>query len=130
MKSPAKISENRFLGGITSSSFRNLLPRSISTKQKPIQNPETKIPRSDDENAIHVDPNIQSSDKISPLQLMKQSPPKLFPSATQIPRSDAKDGETLANFGERIEVAPELQKKNFLKISSIFGFDAFLILVP
>ncbi|CAL9226957.1 unnamed protein product [Arabidopsis halleri] len=86
MKSPAILSENRFLGSITSSSIRNLLPKSISAKQKPIfQNPETKFPRSNDENAIPVDPNKQANDHFT-----KQS--------------DTKDGATLANFGELIEV--------------------------
>lgn len=86
MKSPAILSENRFLGSITSSSIRNLLPKSISAKQKPIQNPETKIPRSNDENAIPVDPNKQANDHHIALQFTKQS--------------DTKDDETLANFGE------------------------------
>ncbi|CAN8326038.1 unnamed protein product [Cochlearia groenlandica] len=64
MKSPAttKMSENRFFGGITSSSIRNLLPRSISAKQKQIQNPESKILRSNDENSVPVDLNIQLRD--------------------------------------------------------------------
>ncbi|XP_006283133.2 kinesin-like protein KIN-12F [Capsella rubella] len=77
MKSPAILSENRFLGSITSSSIRNLLPKSISAKQKPIQNPEIKIPRSNDENVIPVHPNKQADD-----QFTKQ---------------------TLANLGELIE---------------------------
>ncbi|XP_010433461.1 PREDICTED: kinesin-like protein KIN-12F [Camelina sativa] len=80
MKSPAILSENRFLGSITSSSIRNLLPKSISAKQKPpIQNPETKIPRSNDENSIPVDPNQQAVDQFT------------------------KDGESLANVGELVE---------------------------
>ncbi|KFK29180.1 hypothetical protein AALP_AA7G099900 [Arabis alpina] len=59
MKSPAIISENRFLGSITSSSIRNLLPRSISAKHKP---------RSNQENSIPLDPNILPHD---PLTLAK-----------------------------------------------------------
>ncbi|KAL1202986.1 Kinesin-like protein KIN-12F [Cardamine amara subsp. amara] len=84
MKSPAIISENRFLGSITTSSIRNLLPRSISAKQKPIQNPESKIPRSNDENAIPADPNKQADHRHSVLQFTKQS-------------------NTIANFGELTE---------------------------
>ncbi|XP_010448231.1 PREDICTED: kinesin-like protein KIN-12F [Camelina sativa] len=81
MKSPAILSENRFLGSITSSSIRNLLPKSISAKHKPppIHNPETKIPRSNDENSIPVDPNQQAVDQFT------------------------KDAETLANLEELIE---------------------------
>lgn len=90
MKSPAILSESRFIGSITSSSIRNLLPKSISTKQKPIQNPENKIPRSNDENAIPVDPNKQANDHPAALHFTKQS--------------DTKDGETLANFRELDEV--------------------------
>ncbi|CAH8275252.1 unnamed protein product [Arabidopsis lyrata] len=86
MKSPGILSESRFLGSITSSSIRNLLPKSISTKQKPIQNPENKIPRSNDENAIPVDPNKHPA----ALHFTKQS--------------DTKDGETLTNFRELDEV--------------------------
>ncbi|CAH2069803.1 unnamed protein product [Thlaspi arvense] len=83
MKSTAKIGENRFLGNISTSSIRNLLPRSISAKQKSIQNPQTKSFRSNDENAPPCDPNIQAAH--NDLHLKKKSPQKVFPSAaTQI----------------------------------------------
>ncbi|KAJ0246145.1 Kinesin-like protein [Hirschfeldia incana] len=72
MKSPAKIGENRFLGNISTSSIRNLLPRSIYAKQKSIQSQSF---RSDDENAPPCDPNIQTD-----LQLKNKSPQKVFPS--------------------------------------------------
>ncbi|XP_010482999.1 PREDICTED: kinesin-like protein KIN-12F [Camelina sativa] len=95
MKSPAKIGENRFLGNISTSSIRNLLPRSISAKQKSIQNSDSKSFRSNDENAPPCDPNIQTTNhhhhhlnynnnnNNNDLQLKKKSPQKvLFPSAT------------------------------------------------
>lgn len=92
MKSPAILSENRFLGSITSSSIRNLLPKSIiSAKQKSTQDPETKISRSNDENSIPVDPNRQADDHHhSTLQCSEKSP-------TRIQRSETNDGETLSN---------------------------------
>ncbi|KAF8095276.1 hypothetical protein N665_0338s0030 [Sinapis alba] len=75
MKSPAKIGENRFLGNISTSSIRNLLPRSIYAKQKSIQSQSF---RSNDENAPPCDENIQSSH--NDLQLKNKSPQKVFPS--------------------------------------------------
>ncbi|KAL0886827.1 hypothetical protein Bca101_010810 [Brassica carinata] len=60
MKSPAKIGESRFLGNMSTSSIRNLLPRSIYPKQKSIQ---TKSLRSDDENSPPCGPNIQTVHK-------------------------------------------------------------------
>ncbi|CAE6242254.1 unnamed protein product [Arabidopsis arenosa] len=87
MKSPAKIGENRFLGNLSSSSFRNLLPRSVYAKQKSIQNSDTKSFRSNDENAPPCDPNIQTNHHLNnnnnDLHLKKKSPQKVFPSATQ-----------------------------------------------
>ncbi|XP_010449731.1 PREDICTED: kinesin-like protein KIN-12F [Camelina sativa] len=85
--SPAKIGENRFLGNISTSSIRNLLPRSISAKQKSIQNSDSKSFRSNDENAPPCDPNIQTTNhhlnNNYDLQLKKKSPQKvLFSSAT------------------------------------------------
>ncbi|KAG7534342.1 hypothetical protein ISN45_Aa08g019080 [Arabidopsis thaliana x Arabidopsis arenosa] len=86
MKSPAKIGENRFLGNLSTSSIRNLLPRSIYAKQKSIQNSDTKSFRSNDENAPPCDPNIQTNHHLNnnnDLHLKKKSPQKVFPSATQ-----------------------------------------------
>ncbi|KAG7538046.1 hypothetical protein ISN44_As13g018720 [Arabidopsis suecica] len=87
MKSPAKMGENRFLGNLSSSSFRNLLPRSVYAKQKSIQNSDTKSFRSNDENAPPCDPNIQTNHHLNnnnnDLHLKKKSPQKVFPSATQ-----------------------------------------------
>ncbi|KAJ4911262.1 hypothetical protein Rs2_05883 [Raphanus sativus] len=74
MKSPAKIGENRFLGNISTSSIRNLLPRSIYAKHKSIQSQSF---RSNDENAPPPrDSNIQQTD----LQLQNKAPHKVFPS--------------------------------------------------
>ncbi|CAA7062696.1 unnamed protein product [Microthlaspi erraticum] len=88
MKSPAKIGENRFLGNISTSTIRNLLPRSIYPKQKSIQNSQTKSLKSNDENAPPCDPNIQTphhhTNNNNDLQLKKKSPQKVFPSATPI----------------------------------------------
>ncbi|CAA0410012.1 unnamed protein product [Arabidopsis thaliana] len=87
MKSPAKIGESRFLGNISTSSIRNLLPRSIYAKQKSIQNADTKKSfRSNDENSPPCDPNIQTNHHLNnddDLHLKKKSPQKVFPSATQ-----------------------------------------------
>ncbi|ESQ42901.1 hypothetical protein EUTSA_v10012723mg [Eutrema salsugineum] len=83
MKSPAKIGENRFLGNISTSSIRNLLPRSIYAKQKSIQNPQAQSFRSNDENAPPCDSNIHTAH--NDLHLKKKSPQKVFLSAaTQI----------------------------------------------
>ncbi|KAG2299434.1 hypothetical protein Bca52824_035906 [Brassica carinata] len=60
MKSPAKIGESRFLGNMSTSLIRNLLPRSIYPKQNSIQ---TKSLRSDDENSLPCGPNIQAVHK-------------------------------------------------------------------
>ncbi|CAN6841842.1 unnamed protein product [Brassica oleracea] len=75
MKSPAKIGESRFLGNISTSSIRNLLPRSIYAKQKSIQSQSF---RSNDENAPPCDPNALTPH--SDLQLKNKSPQKVFPS--------------------------------------------------
>ncbi|CAN6994525.1 unnamed protein product [Brassica oleracea var. botrytis] len=75
MKSPAKIGESRFLGNISTSSIRNLLPRSIYAKQKSIQSQSF---RSNDENAPPCDPNALPHH--SDLQLKNKSPQKVFPS--------------------------------------------------
>lgn len=76
MKSPAKIGENRFLGNLSTSSIRNLLPRSIYAKQKSIQNSDTKSFRSNDENAPPCDPNIQTNHHLNnnDFHLKKKSP--------------------------------------------------------
>ncbi|KAL1209665.1 Kinesin-like protein KIN-12F [Cardamine amara subsp. amara] len=95
MKSSSKIGENRFLGNITTSSIRNLLPTSIYAKQKSIQNSETKSFRSNDENAPPCDPNIQKTNhhhhnnNNNDLHLKKKSPQKTFPSATQTLREES-----------------------------------------
>ncbi|ESW14365.1 hypothetical protein PHAVU_008G274700 [Phaseolus vulgaris] len=49
-------SETRFSGTISSTSLRNFLPRSFSSKHKPTSN--SKIPTSDAENTPPTDPNI------------------------------------------------------------------------
>ncbi|CDY20760.1 BnaA02g09000D [Brassica napus] len=76
MKSPAKMGESRILGNISTSSIRNLLPRSIYAKQKSIQSQSF---RSNDENAPPCDPNAVTPH--SDLQLKNKSPQKVFPSA-------------------------------------------------
>ncbi|TKY57366.1 Kinesin protein KIN12B [Spatholobus suberectus] len=53
----AETAEARFSGTISSSSLRNFLPRSLSSKHKPTPNPKT--PNSDAENTPPTDPNIQ-----------------------------------------------------------------------
>ncbi|VVB11433.1 unnamed protein product [Arabis nemorensis] len=98
MKSPAIISENRFFGSITSSSIRNLLPRSISAKHKP---------RSNQENAIPLDPNIHAH--------------------------ETKDGQTLAKLQEHIEdkkigPIPLSQDKQNLENSTLIKVEATSVL--
>ncbi|EOA12472.1 hypothetical protein CARUB_v10025903mg [Capsella rubella] len=85
MKSPAKIGENRFLGNISTSTIRSLLPRSMYAKQKAIQNSDTKTTfRSNDENAPPCDSNIQTNhlNANHSLPLKNKSPQKVFLSAT------------------------------------------------
>ncbi|XP_020224344.1 kinesin-like protein KIN-12F isoform X1 [Cajanus cajan] len=57
--SNAETAEARFSTTISSSSLRNLLPRSLSSKHKPTPNP--KIPNSDAENTPPTHPNIQNN---------------------------------------------------------------------
>ncbi|XP_054796389.1 kinesin-like protein KIN-12F [Prosopis cineraria] len=52
--------DTSFLGSISSSSIRNLLPRSISSKQKSSSNPRFR--KSSAENTPPIDPNIQIKD--------------------------------------------------------------------
>ncbi|XP_055824104.1 kinesin-like protein KIN-12F [Solanum dulcamara] len=54
------MSENRFLGNISASSFRNLLPKSVSTKKK--LNSSRFKQKMNSENVAPMDPNIQISD--------------------------------------------------------------------
>jgi len=56
----SKMSENRFLGNISASSFRNLLPKSVSTKKK-LSSSRFKH-KMNSENVAPIDPNIQISD--------------------------------------------------------------------
>ncbi|KAL7217829.1 hypothetical protein ACSBR2_011123 [Camellia fascicularis] len=86
MKSNAEMSDNRFLGSISASSIRKLLPRSASTKRK--TNPTRTKSRLDSENTPPIDPNIEV-DKypISP-SIPKQSLSNPSISQKQITRSD------------------------------------------
>ncbi|GMP52241.1 hypothetical protein CsSME_00018141 [Camellia sinensis var. sinensis] len=86
MKSNAEMSDNRFLGSISASSIRKLLPRSTSTKRK--TNPTRTKSRLDSENTPPIDPNIEV-DKypISP-SIPKQSLSNPSISQKQITRSD------------------------------------------
>lgn len=79
--------ETRFLGSISSSSIRNLLPGSISSKQKSSSNP--KIPKSDAENTPPTDPNIQVHDDPSLPTTTKQLPSKTSSSQNEVIESDA-----------------------------------------
>lgn len=54
------MSENRFLGNISASSIRNLLPKSVSTKKK-LSSSRFKH-KMNRENVAPIDPNIQISD--------------------------------------------------------------------
>ncbi|CAH8337087.1 unnamed protein product [Eruca vesicaria subsp. sativa] len=109
MKSPAKIGESRFLGNISTSSIRNLLPRSIYAKQKSIQSQSF---RSNDENAPPCDPNTLTTH--NDIQLKNKSPHKVFPSAlpeehTQILKlgtntySEDKEEDTVSNSPSKFE---------------------------
>ncbi|KAA8523588.1 hypothetical protein F0562_010011 [Nyssa sinensis] len=87
MKSNAEISDNRFLGNISASSIRNLLPRSVSGKHK--KNLISKKSRFNGENIAPTDPNIQG-DKgpVSP-SIAKQSVSKMAISPKEVIRSDS-----------------------------------------
>ncbi|KAG7015555.1 Kinesin-like protein KIN-12F, partial [Cucurbita argyrosperma subsp. argyrosperma] len=58
----AESMETGFLGSISASSFRNLLPRSISSKKKLISSFSKKLPHSNSENMPPIDPNIPVKD--------------------------------------------------------------------
>ncbi|XP_052177082.1 LOW QUALITY PROTEIN: kinesin-like protein KIN-12F [Diospyros lotus] len=77
------MSENRFLGSISTSSIRNLLPKSVSTKQKMKLNRSKS--RLDSENIPPTDPNTQ----IGNGPLPKQSLQKLEIPQREITRSDS-----------------------------------------
>ncbi|KAL2316687.1 hypothetical protein Fmac_030563 [Flemingia macrophylla] len=72
--SNAETPEARFSATISSSSLRNLLPRSLSSKQKPTSKP--KFPNSDAENTPPTDPNIQNNREQSLSSSAKKSPSK------------------------------------------------------
>ncbi|XP_027368604.1 kinesin-like protein KIN-12F [Abrus precatorius] len=69
--SNAETTEARFSATISSSSLRNLLHRSISSKHKPTSNP--KIPKSDAENTPPTHPNVQIDHDQSLPSTAKQS---------------------------------------------------------
>ncbi|KAL0729063.1 hypothetical protein Bca4012_025156 [Brassica carinata] len=85
MKSPAKIGESRLLGNISTSSIRNLLPRSIYAKQKSIQSQQSF--RSNDENAPPCDPNALTPHNDLQLKNNKVFPSTLPEEHTQILKS-------------------------------------------
>ncbi|KAK9155382.1 hypothetical protein Sjap_002862 [Stephania japonica] len=58
MKSSGDYSQTRILGGISTQSIRNLLPRTLSTKQSTMNSSHPKS-RFTNENASPLDPNIQ-----------------------------------------------------------------------
>ncbi|XP_022157112.1 kinesin-like protein KIN-12F isoform X2 [Momordica charantia] len=68
----AESMENGFLGSISASSFRNLLPRSMSSKKK-LNSSICKTPKSNSENTPPVDPNIQLKDGEISTTISKQS---------------------------------------------------------
>ncbi|KAK6785650.1 hypothetical protein RDI58_019105 [Solanum bulbocastanum] len=67
------MSENRFLSNISASSFRNLLPKSVSTKKK-LSSSRFKH-KMNSENVAPIDPNIQISDPpLLPTSLILKKP--------------------------------------------------------
>ncbi|KAF7815945.1 kinesin-like protein KIN-12F isoform X1 [Senna tora] len=92
----AESAETRFFGSISSSSIRNLLPRSISSKHKSTSNP--KIPKSDAENTPPADPNIQLHHDQSSLPTttaIKQLQPTTLSSQIQVVESKAPQDSTV-----------------------------------
>ncbi|KAL6999167.1 hypothetical protein U1Q18_000327 [Sarracenia purpurea var. burkii] len=81
------MSENRFLGSISSSSIRNLLPRVVSTKHK--MNSTRSKSRHDDENVPPIDPNIQIDNGSVSSSISKQPLSKPQISHTEIARPDS-----------------------------------------
>ncbi|KAJ9182577.1 hypothetical protein P3X46_006558 [Hevea brasiliensis] len=88
MKSTTESSENRFVGRISTSSIRNLLPRSISSKRRSTSNP--KFPKLfSSENTPPPDPNVQFKDPALSPSIPKISLSKSFTSHNDAARSDA-----------------------------------------
>ncbi|KAF3453356.1 hypothetical protein FNV43_RR03796 [Rhamnella rubrinervis] len=81
--------ETRFLGTISASSIRNLLPRSLSssssTKHKSNKNPKSN----NSENDPPIDPNIQIDLSQTSTVVAKLPPPDVLSSKHEIARSDA-----------------------------------------
>ncbi|CAK9163868.1 unnamed protein product [Ilex paraguariensis] len=86
MKSRTEISDNRFLGRISATSIKNLLPRSVSSKQK-TNTVHTKS-RCSSENTPPVDPNIVADNNTVLPSIPKQSQLKLTNSPKEIISSD------------------------------------------
>lgn len=74
--------ESRFLGTISTSSIRNLLPRSISKRKSNSSNP--KLSKYNAENTPPADPNIGTTDLQVSHSVTKLSPSKLSASGHQI----------------------------------------------
>ncbi|KDP39230.1 hypothetical protein JCGZ_00987 [Jatropha curcas] len=127
MKSFTESSENRFVGRISTSSIRNLLPKSISSKRKSASNPKfTKIFTS--ENTPPPDPNIQFQDPPLSASIPKPSLSKSFTSLNDAAISDsslsqdpplkgevcASDGrnETLASSDPPVKVVVRIRPVN------------------
>ncbi|GFZ21937.1 kinesin motor family protein [Actinidia rufa] len=89
------MSENRFLGSISASSIRNLLPKSVSTKRK-MHSPLSKS-RPDSENIPPIDPNVQIDNGSVLSSIPKQSLSNPLISQEEIARSDSQKKEELSN---------------------------------
>ncbi|QCE01788.1 kinesin family member 15 [Vigna unguiculata] len=83
--SNAQKSETRFSGTISSTSLRNFLPRSFSSKQKPTS--ISKIPSSDAENTPPTDPNILNNHDQALPSTIKQSLSKTSTSQNNLHQS-------------------------------------------
>lgn len=78
-------SETRFSGTISSTSLRNFLPRSFSSKHKPTSN--SKTPTSDAENTPPTDPNILINHDQSLPSTIKQPHSKISTSQNNLHQS-------------------------------------------
>lgn len=83
--SNSETAETHFSGTISSSSLRKFLPRSLSSKHKPISNP--KISNLDAENTPPTDPNIQINHEQSLPSTTKQSQSKTSISQNNLKQS-------------------------------------------
>ncbi|XP_057966239.1 kinesin-like protein KIN-12F [Malania oleifera] len=91
MKSNTEISENRFMGSISASSLRNLLPKKYKSKSNSVRAQSI----SDTENTPPIDPNIPDAKIGLSTSISKKSPPEMLNAVSETAKTDG-----------RLEVSP------------------------